>query len=96
MTLKNVRPNSYVFYIKLIRQTEVEWFFICLKFCDCTTQPYNGVKYVLYYQKILTMAEEERELDGVTFKPVTNRNKNAESRLRCLKEPDSYLQRLQV
>lgn len=40
------------------------------------------------------MAEEEKELDGVTFKPALN-NRPAESRLKILSEPDTYMLRLQ-
>ena len=44
--------------------------------------------------KILMMAEEERELEGVTFRPALN-NRPASSRLQILNDPDSYMLRLQ-
>ena len=40
------------------------------------------------------MAEEERELEGVTFRPALN-NRPASSRLQILNDPDSYMLRLQ-
>ena len=44
--------------------------------------------------KLLMMAEEEKELDGVTFKPALNKSQ-VESRLGIVSDPDTYMMRLQ-
>ena len=40
------------------------------------------------------LKSEQKELDGLTFKPKTNKT-NAKSRLNILGDPDSYLERIQ-
>lgn len=46
-------------------------------------------------QKILIMADEERELELASFRPVLNTNVGVASFLRIKSDPHSYLQRVQ-